>query len=142
MIGLEFKSSTYGYPVLACNIFEEPFLKCMFLKLLSGIWQLLWAYIWALCSADLCFCFVSDLFYFVTQPVHFDIEPRIICFAQDCFGYTWYLLLVFCVCAFMWILRIFLVLWRTSLELYGDYIVSVDCLEYCNPFHNIIVFSP
>lgn len=100
-----------------------------------------WACIWTLYSADLCFCFVSDLFYFLTQPVQFDIEPRIIRLAQDCFGYTWYLLLVFCVCASTWILKFFLVLWRTALELYGNCIVSVDCLEYCNPFHNINFFQ-
>lgn len=37
VIGIEFHSSTYGYPVLTCNIFEETFLKRMFLKLLCDI---------------------------------------------------------------------------------------------------------
>lgn len=81
-----------------------------------------WACIWTLYSADLCFCFVSDLFYFLTQPVQFDIEPRIIHLAQDCFGYTYMVFMVFTMVYMVFIVGILCVCFHMNFKHFFSFV--------------------
>lgn len=126
------------------NIFWRDFSKMYVFEIIVRylVAMVTWAYIWLLYSADLCFCFVTALWCFLILPVQFDMQPRIIIFLL-----RFPLLSKVFIVGILWVclhmnFKIFKKkILKKALELNGDCIVSVDCLEYCNHFHNIIFFQ-